>query len=359
MINTVFVLGAGASKEAGAPLMADFLDVADMLHKSGSVADKGEHFERVFKAIGSLQKVHSKSELDITNIESIFATFEMAKVIQKMPGSDSDDIDSLIASLKEVICETLEKTIPLSLKGNAIMAPDPYINFVDLIKKLRDDIIPSHNISIITFNYDIACDLALYKGGLGPNYCFDFPTHSSSVPLLKLHGSLNWASCSECNEIVPWDLDKFFKKFSWNNPFDHNQTFLQISRHFNEFIHCKKQVLPEPVIVPPTWNTSEYHQSLTKVWSRAAEDLGKAENIFVMGYSLPESDAFFRYLYALGTVGDAPLKRFYVYDPELSGSVKNRFQGMLGSGAKSRFKYISKIFTKAIQGVHSEFPKKR
>ena len=71
---------------------------------------------------------------------------------------------------------------------------------------------------------------------------------------------------------------------------------------------------------------TEYHNSLSIVWKKAAQLLSEAENIFVIGYSLPESDSFFRYLYGLGTVGDFMLKRFWIFDPDQSGAVKSRFE---------------------------------
>jgi hypothetical protein len=46
MSNTVFILGAGASKQAGAPLMKDFLDTAHALWKTGKVGES-EQRERV------------------------------------------------------------------------------------------------------------------------------------------------------------------------------------------------------------------------------------------------------------------------------------------------------------------------
>lgn len=51
MSDVVFILGAGASKQNGAPLMADFLDVASKIWRMGSVAGSEEHFARVFRAI--------------------------------------------------------------------------------------------------------------------------------------------------------------------------------------------------------------------------------------------------------------------------------------------------------------------
>lgn len=85
MRNVVFILGAGASKQCGAPLMNDFLETAFHLWKTNKVQEKQEHFERVFRAISALQIVHSKSQIDLDNIESIFTALEMANVLGKLP----------------------------------------------------------------------------------------------------------------------------------------------------------------------------------------------------------------------------------------------------------------------------------
>jgi len=113
-------------------------------------------------------------------------------------------------------------------------------------------------------------------------------------------------------------------------------------------------VTGEPVIVPPTWNKADSHRSLSRVWSRGALELSQAENIIVIGYSMPETDAFFRYLYALGTVGPVMLKRFWVFDPDTTGAVEKRFENLLGHGAKPRFKYFARRFNEAISILKSE-----
>ena len=80
--------------------------------------------------------------------------------------------------------------------------------------------------------------------------------------------------------------------------------------------HCDVPRSRDPVIVPPTWNKTQYHHEIAAVWQNTARHLSEAENIFVVGYSLPERDQFFRYLFALGTVGDALVRRFWVFDPD-------------------------------------------
>lgn len=122
-------------------------------------------------------------------------------------------------------------------------------------------------------------------------------------------------------------------------------------------------LISEPVIVPPTWNKADSHRALESVWARAAKELAESENIFVIGYSMPETDAFFRHLYALGTVGDTTIRRFWVFNPD--HTLEERFRNLLGPGAERAFKFfsgatrssgISFAFTEAIDFLRQEFP---
>ena len=111
MSNVVFILGAGCSKTCGAPLMVDFLDVAQNLYNTDNVSEKAQHFNNVFKAIGALQGVHSKSQLDISNIETVFNAFEIANTLKKLPGYLPEDIPEVVKSLKAVIVTTFSSHI--------------------------------------------------------------------------------------------------------------------------------------------------------------------------------------------------------------------------------------------------------
>ena len=51
---------------------------------------------------------------------------------------------------------------------------------------------------------------------------------------------------------------------------------------------------------------------------------------------------------ALGTVGEAIIRRFWVYNPESSGVVQERFKQILGPGAQQRFQYKQGRFNNAI-----------
>ena len=100
------------------------------------------------------------------------------------------------------------------------------------------------------------------------------------------------------------------------------------------------------MIVPPSWDKTEYRSDLVMVWRRVAIELRNATSTIVCGYSLPPTDSFFQYLYGLGTVGDVPLERFWIFDP--SDEVHRKFRELLGPGARARFASHSFAFERAI-----------
>lgn len=359
MSSVVFILGAGASKQCGAPLMANFLDVASDLLRRNLVGNSREHFDRVFSVIGQLQAVHSKAQLDLNNIESIFTALELGKVIQRIPGIESSEIQATIDSLKELIVKTLEVTIKFPTRKTHILVPAPYEQFAELIQHLRGGAEIPQTVSVISFNYDIAADMALFRAGLKPTYILDNMYHGENpVPLLKLHGSLNWASEKGTNQINPLHLSEYLKKYSIPGFEEHGEVALPIGSQLVEYYEkfTDVRVNPEPVIVPPSWNKADYHQALSKVWAAAAQHLSEAEYIFVIGYSLPETDSFFRHLYALGSVGKSALRKIVVFNPESSGETDQRFRRLLGPGAMARYSYEEETFAVAVSSIKRMFP---
>ncbi len=356
MSEIVFILGAGASKEAGAPVMANFLDTADELRRDGELGIFKEDFDRVFDARSKLQIVHSKAALDLDNIESVFAAFEMGRLTSILPGIETNDIDSLLVSIRRLILKTLEQTISYPIRNERIWPSSSYHRFAVLLNNL---VVNEHTCSVITFNYDYALDYALSFNNIPPDYCLPETKNRGVIPLMKLHGSLNWARCSECEQIVPWDIEDYRKRISTlkleiTKPKAVN---LNIGAQLPEcgLKHCEKDIDPNPVIVPPTWNKTEYHEVMSGVWSRAASELSTAENIFISGYSLNESDLFFRYLFALGSIGQTMIKRFWVFDPDKEGEVTKRFRNLIGPGTEAKYKHIPSQFGEMIDFIQKDF----
>jgi len=338
----VFVLGAGASAQAGGPLMSTFLDRARDLLAAGAVADRKDDFERVFKALVRLRDVFFKSGLDLDNIESVFAAFEMAGTIGKLGGYSVEEIADLARSIRVLIVRTLDESIKYAhnLTDNMAAPPVGYDSLVNLIKRVNQRASGELLCSLLTFNYDIALDYALMHAGIPHDYCLE-PSAGSGTKLLKLHGSLNWGKCPQCKKTMAADLsmDAVLRYASGSS----SSTFtLPAAREIAQVKcgNCSIYLSSEPVIVPPTWDKTEGHNGLANVWKQAAIELGQAENIICIGYSLPESDLFFRYLFALGTIGDAHVRRFWVFDPDAEGVVEQRYRKLIGRGIERRFKFF-------------------
>jgi len=355
--NIVIVLGAGASYEAGAPLMNGFFDKARLLYSSQQLdKDVIVDFKRVFDAINALQSVHSKAFIDIYNLEAVFAAFEFAQLLQINETFNHD----LIVSLKKLIAVTIEKSLKFKLTNAAygLEPPAEYLEFVKLIKEWRQ---LGCRVTVISFNYDIALDYAFLRVGIPINYCLnDYAPKADELVFLKLHGSLHWNQCNVCQRIFAVDLSKSYTHPSNLYP---TKTLVEMGLRKIQIEHlgldnkttCAGQIDSVCYLVPPSWNKYSYYQTIAPIWRQAAKELKNANSISVCGYSLPLTDQFFHNLYALGTMDGEPLHSFHVYNPDSSDVVQNRFKDLLGTGAVQKFRYISGEpgrFSQSMQTIH-------
>ena len=353
MPDTVFIFGAGASAQAGVPTMPNFLDRAQELWRSRAVERSAREFEVLFDAIGLLPQVHSKATLDIDNVESVFSAFEMAKIVGVFHDFDQQKLDQLDHAMRDVIAATIEETLQFPVEENRYVTPPrPYGDFAEYLYRFRE-YRRGDAASVITFNYDLGCDYAFHFHNVPTNYGLLADEPEYGVRLLKLHGSLNWGVCDQCEAIVPWPLGRYLGNRTWLDLSRVSSVRVRLTPELHKFTHHETPVRG-PLIVSPTWGKASHHLSLSRVWNRAAKALASAENIFVIGYSLPPSDAFFKYLYALGTVGRTRIRRFWVFNPD--PAVENRFQELLGPGVQPRFRFFRDNFASAIGIIRNELP---
>jgi hypothetical protein len=331
--------------------MADFLDVASDLRVGNERSSWAKSFDIVFNAISALQQVHSKAQLDITNIESVFAAFEMAETLRVLSQYEINDAKSLSIAMKEIITTTLQSRVRLPVIDRNPHPPPPYEEFVEMLKGLQEGPRPPRSLAVITFNYDLGLDYALYWKSWPVWYGIPESRDARALPLLKLHGSLNWGYCAECKKIFPWHLNSYFATRHWTSLGEEKYCLLQVANNFGGYAGYEGHNHPldrQPYIVPPTWNKSAYRRELSPVWAAAAKEFQEAEDIIVIGYSLPPSDHFFHYMYALSTAGPQPLHRFWVFNPDTQHGTEARFRALLGPGASQRFRYFAIGFSKAI-----------
>ncbi len=210
MARTVFILGAGASKTAGTPLMAEFINRADDLRAERPSEISKADFDLVFDLIQNrLTQLYANSVVDLSDIESVFSLVEMGLLVGRLPGTEPEKIKVLSKAMRTVLVETIENYCQFEFKEGQWIPSLPHLCLADYAESLQDR--SGDSVAFITFNYDLVLDFALHWSNLKLDYALGSQS-GDSVPILKLHGSLNWASCTGCREIVPISLKSVLPK---------------------------------------------------------------------------------------------------------------------------------------------------
>jgi NAD-dependent SIR2 family protein deacetylase len=324
--RNVFLLGAGFSKPAGAPLMCDFLDRSRQFLKDrpDGLDEYGlSRFRKVFEFRYAMSKAKDKIKIDLDNIEELFGLIEMSYRLGSIERSTRDSVVYTIVKTLELCIHprayrpTLASSIPKGLEdefdflsGLGVERPgtfdkqhfllDMYELFALMLGGCFDERRQreSRKNVVVTLNYDLVLDDALRQVGIQPWYGHDSSEGASgSVSILKLHGSANWLVCNKCEKPVVLDGN--------------------VARSQSELdtlsCPCGGRA-SQPLLVPPWWDKNEYRNALKPVWQSAVKELKSATRICVIGYSLPESDAFFRYLITLALSENHQLEKLIVVD---------------------------------------------
>jgi hypothetical protein len=200
--------------------------------------------------------------------------------------SSSDRLRSIHDLLVFSIAEILDD----ALTGRAVVHP----RLVEVMKDkgtLRDA-------TFVSLNYDILIDNALLAqhAVVDLDYGINFanytpyrrgtdewhaPRTGRSVPLYKLHGSLNWLYCPACRSVELTPMEKRIAKY----------------RTDPGSCICKACDAPcVPVIVPPTFFKVFGNLFLREIWHKAEMATSEADRIVFCGYSFPDADVHVRYL---------------------------------------------------------------
>ena len=325
--KNVFIVGAGFSAEAGAPVVRTFFEQAMELWKNPKSALQPQEidtFQEVFDYRQELETVESKVQVDLDNIEDLFGTVEMAAQLGYSGALDTK------TKLVYVILRTLELTATRKSRGvdytyrdgetlrSAVFGGDLYEFFVNVVAR-RWEKPPATGIAedtVISLNYDLLLEQAMDQTPLLPLYDLspevigeDPPGQSGKVRLrlLKLHGSANWAVCPVCRNRI------YGLRCS--------EASLVGTSHVPACRDCGGQATTR-LIVPPTWNKEEYRMLLNSVWKSAANEIAAAQRLVIVGYSMPETDKFFQYLLALSLQDNRLLDQVVVVNSDRAHAEK-------------------------------------
>jgi hypothetical protein len=192
----------------------------------------------------------------------------------------------------------------------------------DALQKFLEKLMPGD--VIITFNYDLVLDRALYEAerwhpadGYGVTQfettpMWKVPPRQSQNTILKLHGSLNWEIRGEVLQL--------------HSHHDINTEYLP---------GCTET--PDPYDIPPpprygfgilpSLSKSLDSPPILDIWRKAQAVLSKADELVVIGYSLPKADAP---VWALFATSKLATSNASVYCAGDAAEVAHRFAQVIG-----------------------------
>lgn len=269
-MKQIYVIGAGASKHAGYPLINDFVDTIFALPEPKA--------SYLWSRLATLKNFRNRFLPD-GNIEELLAFAEFLRY------TDYIDLSSLVLTFDDIPRDYLVPSVQLGIL---------YL-FSELAKKknrseVYDEFVKSLNGAILSFNWDFLIDESLKyaKGILWPE-CIEGYFHDnklSDVSYLKLHGSANTIWC-------PNPMCDFYKR---ENP----EEILRILEGSSDQ-KCPKchgkwnnvHYFLEPFFVGPSLDkgSAMYRMGLLKSqWYLARKMLIDCERIIFIGLSFAASD---------------------------------------------------------------------
>jgi hypothetical protein len=302
MNKTVFFLGAGFSKDAGAPLQGEIMELINTkLRNEDDLRVKValEKFDLVVQTLGVSRKFISDYTLEdlLTPIDRCIRDNVPLKSIS------AEKLRSISESIYFLVGRSIESKLKESRAKDAYM--DVFAKYLirESKKRAGGGYKEKSNdpVAAISTNWDIVLDNRLFyhlhtssapKGTV--DYCcrvssFDVLDESVKpglevlgsggycVKYMKLHGSLNWLCCPNCQRTYVDSFDKVALR---------EQTSCRHCRN-NEVGHA---IMLEPNVIMPTYLKDLSSLQYKMIWQQAANELAEASKVVFMGYSLPQAD---------------------------------------------------------------------
>jgi hypothetical protein len=323
--HNVYILGAGFSCDAGMPLINDFLERMRNAHEW--LVDKNRlreayAVEKVLNFRRDAESATYWTRMDLENIEDLFS---LAASNEK--NLSKRDIQLAIAATLYYSSQTASTAHQYSFilpqtswaKNVSWCRIEPYGNnevrgwfkpYIFHVARLlgfwNGGEMEGRN-TFISFNYDTILEDTL--ADLGVRFGYGFGKQSveldesariiidkSVVEVLKLHGSINWALVGKTENKL-----KIFG--SYTDVYDSN-------------------LIPE--LIPPTWNKAFQNQQI-ELLNKAVDTIRTATRIILIGFSVPLTDLYFRFMISAGLQGNISLRKIVFVNPDIEDLKKRAY----------------------------------
>ncbi len=298
--TVVYILGAGFSAPLGLPVMSNFVLRSKDLYAADP--EKYKHFTQVFNRLDSMSKVKNFYSADLSNIEEVLSILEMDASLsgQRLRRTFLSYISGVIEGLTPAI-----EPYPTGMPGNW---NDFVFGGASVWKKHGEFVANLFRLQVTRFSNPSTLACSASAGGF------------------KYHViTLNYDLVLESVLQFLGDQYRVQDKLEFHRPADKTRPDLDQCVAL-----CKLHgSVDGQKIVPPTWNKA-LRRDILPEWTTAHAALAEANHIRIVGYSLPDGDAYFRYLMKAGVLRSSHLKTIdVVCMDDARNSVESRYRAFV------------------------------
>jgi hypothetical protein len=326
--KTVYVLGAGFSRPAEAPLQAEILREIFALRTTY----QGDHVREVARALDAFQEFLENglaidpADFPEVMLEDVFTPID--RCLADGVSFRKYDVRQLV-QLREQVFSLILFAFQNRIGGQGTTAPYLERFARSMVAQMRPRMQdPDHEpVSILSTNWDSLLDIAIQRElkrhsecGVLDYCCYIEPLDDEdqdtlmpglwalgrggyNVKLLKLHGSMNWLQCPKCQRL--------YAAFDPAAP-EHGIFRRHQCRHCAVPAGGRSQddcsAALKSTLIMPTFLKDLTNFQLKLVWQNAAIELSEASKVVFIGYSLPPADYELRQLYARTIPLDAEIE---------------------------------------------------
>lgn len=312
MSKTVYILGAGFSKSANAPLQSELIKEIFRIKNDELPHDQRNLFLKYrneFKNFLSDAFFTDETKFEDINLEDIYTPIDRC-ISDNLAFRNISPMDLIEfrQKINGLIIIMLDHKLRMTrTRGGHI---EHFTNYLITQRKLNLNDDP---FAIISTNWDILIDNALKRkipdseGTV--DYCCNVTPYDSEAPvmtgllakgrgmynikILKLHGSMNWLHCKRCQRLFV----TFFEKIALNE-YVNKPICRMCEKNFKNSLTSDGGAMLSSQLIMPTFLKDLNNVQLKMIWQNAGIELSEASKIIFMGYSLPMADFELRQLLA-------------------------------------------------------------
>jgi hypothetical protein len=368
----VILLGAGASHDAGIPLLGGFVDQMWEFSKRKTAngkpisAEDIEIFEEALSIRNELGTYHGRAYFDDRNIEDILSILSFNVLGgDKRAKAKQAAFNKAITRTIELACNVTHSGVSRNGQNKVQLEGSPlYRQFwKSIFQWCAQHKSPP---TILTFNYDLVLERSLLQVLIGTELArggsqlpFDAisidyhhehaPTQNFKIKHARFSKSFQDHENGSILEPVDGALSSSvvtlnLLKLHGSVNFPSSKMTALAAKEYNIAAPCQN-----PNILPPIFNKLSTNAP-SEIWKTGLTHLREAANLIIVGYSLPKTDIYMQYFLKAGLGPNIDLNKVVVFDPALWRD------SSVGEGMKARYE---DCFAPQIRGRICFRPEKR